>query len=104
LDNLSLPDSPPQRDTHTAVGLKVVDQVISEADIARSRSDPRFKQVLLAQNLERLLARLYRLQHGPAPGDAASARELREGAMMAVQVADLIRAIDDKLSSAPVKS
>lgn len=72
---------------------------ISEADIERSRADPRFKQVLLAKSLEQLLASLYRLQHGPQ-GDAISARDLREGAMMAVKLADLIRAIDDRLNAA----
>ena len=68
---------------------------ITEADIERSRADPRFKQVLLAKSLEQLLASLYRLQRNP--GDPASARDLREGTAMAVQLADLIRTIDDEL-------
>ena len=38
---------------------------ISDADIARSREDPRFKQVLLAKSLEQLLASLHRMQHAP---------------------------------------
>lgn len=70
---------------------------ITEIDIERSRADPRFKQVLLAKVLEQLLGALYRLQHGPATVNPASARDLREGAMMAVKLADLIRAIDDRL-------
>ena len=70
---------------------------ITETDIARSRADPRFKQVLLAKVLEQLLGALYRLQHDQAGAEAASPRDLREGAMMAVQLADLIRAIDDRL-------
>jgi hypothetical protein len=69
---------------------------ITEADIARSRADPRFKQVLLAKVLEQLLGTLYRLQHDPTQ-DEAGARGLREGALMAVQLADLIRSIDDRL-------
>jgi hypothetical protein len=68
---------------------------ISDADIARSRNDPRFKQVLLANALEHLLAMLYRMQHDPAHSDAASQRELRNGAMMAVELADLIRQLDE---------
>ena len=72
---------------------------ITEADIARSRSDPRFKQVLLAKVLEQLLGTLYRLQHDPKQ-DEAGARGLREGALMAVQLADLIRSIDERLSVA----
>ncbi len=69
---------------------------ITEADVARSRADPRFKQVLLAKMLEQLLGSLYRLQHASAV-DEVGARDLRDGAMMAVQLADLIRSIDDRL-------
>ena len=69
---------------------------ITDIDIARSREDPRFKQVLLAKVLEQLLGTLARLQHDPSQ-DEAGARGLREGAMMAVQLADLIRSIDDRL-------
>ena len=69
---------------------------ISDEDIARSREDPRFKQVLLAKVLEQLLGTLYRLQNDPNH-DEAGARGLREGALMAVQLADLIRSIDDRL-------
>ena len=71
---------------------------ITETDIARSRADPRFKQVLLARSLEQLLGALYRLQHGEI--EPANANDLREGAMMAVQLADLIRALDERLSPA----
>jgi hypothetical protein len=73
-----------------------VNLAITETDIARSREDPRFKQVLLAKVLEQLLGTLSRLQRDPRQ-DEAGARSLREGAMMAVQLADLIRSIDDKL-------
>jgi hypothetical protein len=71
------------------------DPAISEADIARSREDPRFKQILLARSLEQLLGSMHRLQHARPGGD--SAKDLREGALVAVQLADLIRAIDDRL-------
>ena len=70
---------------------------VTEADLARSRADPRFKQVLLAKSLEQLLGSLYRLQHGAAHAGPADARHLREGAIMAAQLADMIRSIDDKL-------
>ena len=66
---------------------------ISEADIVRSRHDPRFKQVLLASALEQLLATLYRMQHEPAHCDPES---LREGAVMAARLADLIRDLDER--------
>ena len=80
-----------------------MDSLITDADVERSRADPRFKQVLLAKVLEQLLGTLYRLQHGPANSDAATARDLREGAMMAVKLADLIRSIDDRLQVPTVR-
>jgi len=76
---------------------QIVESSITNQDIERSRADPRFKQVLLAKVREQLLAALYRLQHAPANADADDARDLREGALMAVQLADLIRSIDDSL-------
>jgi hypothetical protein len=75
---------------------------ITDADIERSRADPRFKQILLAKVLEQLLAALYRLQREPA--DPAGASALREGTVMAVKLADLIRGIDDRLSAASGRS
>jgi hypothetical protein len=80
-----------------------VQSLITNQDVERSRADPRFKQVLLAKVLEQLLAALYRLQHAPPNAQAAAARDLREGALMAVQLADLIRSIDDSLKVPPVR-
>ena len=73
---------------------------VTEADIARSRADPRFRQELLTKSLEQLLGTLYRLQRGPASLDVTGMIELREGAMMAARLADMIRAIEDKMSTA----
>ena len=70
---------------------------ISDADIARSREDPRFKQVLLAKSLEQLLCSLHRMQNATQTGPDA-ARELREGALVAVELADRIRAIDEQIA------
>jgi hypothetical protein len=68
---------------------------VSETDIVRARQDPRFRQILLARSLEQLLGSLHRMQHGPLGAD--SARDLRQGALMAVELADRIRVIDDNL-------
>jgi hypothetical protein len=70
---------------------------ISDNDLARSRVDPRFKQILLAKALERLLAALSRMQHDPAHADASGLRHLRDGAMIAVEVADLIRRTEEQI-------
>jgi hypothetical protein len=74
-----------------------VDHLINEAELARAHADPRFKQVLLARSLEQLLDTLYRNQH--LAYEPAGALSLREGAAMAVRLADQIRAIDDQLSA-----
>ena len=73
---------------------------ITEADIARSRADPRFKQVLLAKSLEQLLDTLHRLQRAGAQQGPASTRHMREGALMAVKLADLIRSLEERMTSA----
>jgi hypothetical protein len=73
---------------------------ISDEDIARSRADPRFKQALLATSLERLLAKLHRLQNSEKGSSPTGARQLREGAIVAAQLADLIRGIEDRLQRA----
>lgn len=72
---------------------------ISDEDIARSRADPRFKQVLLAKSLEQLLGTLHRMQNAAQTGPEV-ARELREGALVAVELADRIRAIDEQIARA----
>ena len=52
--------------------------------------DPAFRQRLLEQNLEALLAGMKRLRGGAAPG-GADARQLREGVTLAVRLAELIQ-------------
>ena len=73
-----------------------MDHLASEAELERAHDDPRFKQVLLARSLEQLLDMLYRNQH--LAFDPAGAQSLRDGAAMAVRLADQIRAIDERLS------
>ena len=74
--------------THRAV----MDQ-FSDIDIAQSRRDPRLRQLLLARALEHLLAAMHRMQRDPAH---CSPESLRQGAMMAVELADLIRELDER--------
>ena len=52
-----------------------------------------------AKSLEQLLGSLHRMQSA-APLGPEVARELREGALVAVQLADRIRAIDEQISPA----
>jgi len=72
--------------------------LISDVDILRARQDPRFRQILLARSLDLLLGSLHRMQHAAGALAPDKARHLREGALMAVEVADRIRAIDENLT------
>ena len=61
----------------------------TDADLAQARLDPQFRQDLLAHSLETLLAALKRVQAGDVSADAA--RQLKEGATLAVKLADLLQ-------------
>lgn len=63
---------------------------ISEDEIERARADAGFRQQLMAKNLDRLLAALNKMrrQNTPSP---EKARQLREGADLAVKLADRLQ-------------
>jgi hypothetical protein len=73
---------------------------VTDAALARARREPAFKQQLLTASLDRLLAALYRMQHGLDQSDPALVRQLREGAKLAARLADIIREIDESAGSA----
>ncbi|HUI12754.1 MAG TPA: hypothetical protein VL048_04700 [Xanthobacteraceae bacterium] len=68
---------------------------VTDADLSRARSDPTFRQRLLEQNLEALLAGMKRLR-GSAPRSGPDARQLREGVELAVRLAELIQNADPR--------
>jgi hypothetical protein len=63
--------------------------LVTDADLAHARQDPDFRQRLLTESLERLLAELNKLQR--TAKDPTRAVQLREGAELAVKLADLLR-------------
>jgi hypothetical protein len=65
--------------------------LVTDADLARARQDADFRQRLLIDSLERLLAELQKLQR--AARDRASCDQMREGAELAVKLADLLQRI-----------
>jgi hypothetical protein len=65
--------------------------LVTDADLAHARQDADFRQRLLTDNLERLLAELHKLQR--ATKDQAHCDQMREGAELAVKLADLLRRI-----------
>jgi hypothetical protein len=71
---------------------------VTDNDLARARSDPAFRQILLTQSLELLLARIQKLRRtaqSTAPGDES---RLREGVELAVRLAELIQQADGRQS------
>ena len=64
---------------------------VTDADLTRARTDAPFRQRLLEQNLEALLAGMKRLRGGAAPPSGAGAKQLREGVELAVRLAELIQ-------------
>ena len=66
--------------------------LVTEDDLARARIDPAFRQQLLAASLNRLVAALNKArQTGDSSQDAA--RQIREGANLAVQLADRLQGL-----------
>ena len=63
---------------------------VTEDELARARTDPAFRQKLLSQNMEALLAGIKKLRKAPTangPGD----KQIREGVELAVRLAELIQ-------------
>ncbi len=65
-------------------------ELVSEEDLVRARSDPAFRQQMLADNLERLLGALNKMRRvgGESP---EAARQIREGVDLAVKLADRLQ-------------
>ena len=64
---------------------------VTDADLARARSDPAFRQKLLAQNLELLLSHMQRMRSAASSAAGGGAKQLREGVQLAVRLAELIQ-------------
>ncbi len=67
--------------------------LVTEDELVRARNDPAFRQQFLAQNLDRLLDALERMRRASEQNEDA-ARQLREGADLAVQLADRLQGTD----------
>lgn len=63
---------------------------VSDADLARARRDRSFRQRLLEDNLEALLAGMKKLRKQD-PAIDGNARQLREGVELAVRLAEIIQ-------------
>jgi len=63
---------------------------VTDADLARARVDRAFRQNLLEQSLETLLAEVKKLRRAD-PSAGANAKQLREGVELAVRLAEIIQ-------------
>jgi hypothetical protein len=64
---------------------------ITESELARARTDAAFRQKLLTQSLEVLLARMQKLRASALAGGEG---QIREGVELAVRLAELIQEAD----------
>lgn len=72
-------------------------ELVSEADLERARNDPQFRQELMAQSLEVLLAALNRMHHGESGPE--NAELMNEGTALALRLADQLQKLG--LASGP---
>jgi hypothetical protein len=61
--------------------------LVTDDELARARSDPAFRQQMLAENLERLLHALNKMRRSNSAAPEA-ARQMREGTDLALKLAD----------------
>ena len=66
---------------------------VTDADLERARKDPAFRQQLVARSLDQLIVALNRLRSASSKIDAARAQQIREGAQLAVKLADILHRI-----------
>ena len=64
---------------------------VTDIDLTRARNDPAFRQKLLEQSLETLLAGLQKLRRTADPKNDAAAVQMREAVALAVRLAELIQ-------------
>ena len=64
---------------------------VTDADLARARTDAAFRQKLLEQNLETLLTRVQKLRNAAPPAQSVVARQMREAIELAVRLAEMIQ-------------
>jgi hypothetical protein len=64
--------------------------LVSEDDLARARTDTAFRQRLMAESLDRLLALLNNMRR-ESDESPERARQIREGVALAVKLADRLQ-------------
>jgi hypothetical protein len=65
---------------------------VTDAELVRARTDSAFRQKLLEQNLQTLLARVQKLRNTPPSAQSVGAKQMREAIELAVRLAEMIQA------------
>ena len=73
----------------------------SDADLRRARHDRAFRQELLAGQLTALITALATIKATPEAAEQPLAGQLREGADLAVKLADVIKGLAARLPEPP---
>jgi hypothetical protein len=74
---------------------------VTDADLARARQDAQFRQRLVSDNLERLLAALNHLRNSTGREHAEGAHQLQEGVALALRLAALLQRISRDCEDSP---
>ena len=64
---------------------------VTDAELARARTDLVFRQKLLKQNLQTLLARVQKLRNAAPAAQSVGAKQMREAIELAVRLAEMIQ-------------
>jgi hypothetical protein len=64
---------------------------VTDADLSRARADAAFRQKLLEQNLQTLLARVQKLRNAAPAAQSVGASQMREAIELAVRLAEMIQ-------------
>jgi hypothetical protein len=64
---------------------------VTDAELVRARTDSAFRQKLLEQNLQTLLARVQKLRNTPPSAQNVGAKQMREAIELAVRLAEMIQ-------------
>ena len=64
---------------------------VTDVELAKARSDPAFRQKLLEQSLEALLAGVQKLRHAASSRETGSAKQIREAIELALRLAEMIQ-------------
>lgn len=65
---------------------------VTDVQLAQARSDPVFRQKLLEQSLEVLLAGVQKLRNASPGSDSADGKQMREAIELAIRLAEIIQA------------